>query len=203
MKKLFATEFDVLNVSLIPICISLNLIGSFIQAGLILPGRLDTIGTCFGAMMGGPVIGIIIGAASTLLYDLSVGVARDAELLMFIVNAAVGLTVGVMTRLGFMKSYGKSVFTAIVTAIVSVAVVTPINLYFFAGDPRTNWSTSLLHALQNSGMGLVPSSILAAASIEILDKVIIIMVIYWVYLSIPDAFKEWYHNPGKTIEHEE
>ena len=60
MKNLFKTKFDAAVIVLIPACIGINYLGKLFASVLKLPLWLDSIGTCIGAVLGGPVIGAVL-----------------------------------------------------------------------------------------------------------------------------------------------
>ena len=57
MKKIFKTQLNAAVIVLIPACIGINYLGKLFASFLKLPLWLDSIGTCIGAALGGPIIG--------------------------------------------------------------------------------------------------------------------------------------------------
>ena len=71
MKNLFKAKFNTASIVLIPACIGINYLGKLIASVLKLPLWLDSIGTCIGGILGGPIIGAICGAANNLILNYS------------------------------------------------------------------------------------------------------------------------------------
>ena len=93
-KNIFRTKFDVATIVLIPACIGINYIGKLFAAALKLPLWLDSIGTCIGACLGGPVIGGICGAANNLIYGLTTG--DSITLIYALTSLFIGFFVGIL-----------------------------------------------------------------------------------------------------------
>ena len=64
MSNIFKTKLNAACIVLIPACIGINYLGKLFASVLKLPLWLDSIGTCIGAVLGGPIIGGICGAAN-------------------------------------------------------------------------------------------------------------------------------------------
>ena len=59
MKNIFKTKLNTASLVLIPACIGINYLGKLFASVLKLPLWLDSIGTCIGGALGGPIIGAI------------------------------------------------------------------------------------------------------------------------------------------------
>ena len=66
-----------------------------------LPLWLDSIGTCIGAVLGGPIIGAVCGAANNLIYGFTTG--DTITLVYALTSLGIGVAVGIMARLGQME----------------------------------------------------------------------------------------------------
>ena len=129
MGKLFKTNFTTPVIVLIPACIGINYLGKLFAAVLKLPLWLDCIGTCIGAILGGPVIGGICGAANNLIYGFTTG--DNITLVYALTSFFIGIAVGVMARLGYMKTLPKAMLTACAGGFAAVLVSTPLNIIFW------------------------------------------------------------------------
>ena len=134
MKKIFKTQLNAAVIVLIPACIGINYLGKLFASFLKLPLWLDSIGTCIGAALGGPVIGAICGAANNLIYGFTTG--DNITLVYALTSLFIGLVVGIMARLGFMKSFPKALLTACGGGLAAVVVSTPLNILFWAVQPE-------------------------------------------------------------------
>ena len=94
MKKIFKTQLNAAVIVLIPACIGINYLGKLFASFLKLPLWLDSIGTCIGAALGGPIIGAICGAANNLIYGFTTG--DNITLVYALTSLFIGLVVGIM-----------------------------------------------------------------------------------------------------------
>ena len=65
MKKIFATKWNAATIVLIPVCIGINFLGKMFASALKLPLWLDAIGTCIGAVLGGPSLAVCVARSIT------------------------------------------------------------------------------------------------------------------------------------------
>lgn len=100
MKNVFKTKLSTASLVLIPACIGINYLGKLFASVLKLPLWLDSIGTCIGGALGGPIIGAICGAANNLIYGFTTG--DSITLVYALTSLGIGLAVGIMARLGNM-----------------------------------------------------------------------------------------------------
>lgn len=101
MKNIFKTKLNTASLVLIPACIGINYLGKLFASVLKLPLWLDSIGTCIGGALGGPIIGAICGAANNLIYGFTTG--DSITLVYALTSLGIGLVVGIMARLGKME----------------------------------------------------------------------------------------------------
>ena len=130
MSNIFKTKLNAACIVLIPACIGINYLEQLFASVLKLPLWLDSIGTCIGAVLGGPIIGGICGAANNnlRLYNRRFhhsGLCTDQS----------------WHRCGC-RNYGKArthgevsgaVLTACVAGFVAVLISTPLNIIFWGG----------------------------------------------------------------------
>ena len=131
MNNVFKTKLDTASLVLIPACIGINYLGKLFASVLKLPLWLDSIGTCIGGALGGPIIGAICGAANNLIYGFTTG--DSITLVYALTSLGIGLAVGIMARLGKMGKLGGALLTAVVAGLVAVCISTPLNVLFWGG----------------------------------------------------------------------
>ena len=155
MKKIFKTQLSAAVIVLIPACIGINYLGKLFASFLKLPLWLDSIGTCIGAALGGPIIGAICGAANNLIYGFTTG--DNITLVYALTSLFIGLVVGIMARIGFMKTFPKALLTACAGGLAAVVVSTPLNILFWGGTTGMYGAMQYLpqHRQQNSHWHLV------------------------------------------------
>ena len=182
-KSIFRTRFDAATIVLIPACIGINYIGKLFASVLKLPLWLDSIGTCIGASLGGPVIGAICGAANNLIYGLTTG--DSITLVYAITSLFIGFFVGIMARSGFMQTFPKSLLTALVAGAAAIVVSTPLNIIFWGGQTGNVWGDAVFAACQAASLPLWLSSLFDEIIVDVPDKIITLIIVYIILRSLP------------------
>lgn len=197
MTKIFKTKLDVATIVLIPACIGINYLGKLFASVLKLPLWLDCIGTGIGAVLGGPVIGGIVGAANNLIYGLTTG--DNITLIYALTSLGIGLAVGIMARLGFMKTFPKAILTSVVAGFVAVVISTPLNVIFWGGTTGNVWGDAVFAATQASGMPVFLGSFLDEVVVDVPDKLITLIVVFFIIKGLPKKLTSMY-EAGDKIE---
>lgn len=190
MKNLFRTKLDAANIVLIPACIGINYLGKLFASVLKLPLWLDSIGTCLGGVLGGPIIGGICGAANNLIYGLTTG--DSITLVYALTSLFIGIAVGIMARLGFMKNFGKAMITAVVAGLVAVIVSTPLNVIFWGGTTGNVWGDALFAVTQASNLPVFLGSLLDEIVVDVPDKVVTLIVVFLIMKGLPKKLTSLY-----------
>ena len=157
----------------------------------------DCIGTCVGAVLGGPVVGAICGAVNNLVYTITTGDVQSWP--YFITSIGVGLAVGIMARLGNMKSFGKACVTAAVVVVVAVVISTPINVVLWGGTTGVVFGDAIFTALREAGVGLWLASFCDEAIIDLMDKFLTIIITFFIMKALPKSITSVYETQD-TIE---
>ena len=157
--------------------------GKLFAALLKLPLWLDSIGTCIGACLGGPVIGAISGGANNLIYGLTTG--DNITLIYALTSVGIGLVVGVLARMGFMSTFPKSFICAVGGGLAAVIISTPLNIMFWGGTTGNVWGDALFAATQASGMSVAVGSFLDELVVDVPDKILTIIIVYLILKGLP------------------
>ena len=190
MNHIFKTKFNAACFVLIPACIGINYLGKLFASVLKLPLWLDSIGTCIGAVLGGPVIGAICGAANNLIYGFTTG---DAITLIYaLTSLCIGVAVGIMARLGQMKSLKGAVLTACAGGFTAVAVSTPLNILFWGGTTGNVWGDAVFAWSQASAMPVALGSLLDEIVVDVPDKLITLLITYAIVKGLPRKLTSLY-----------
>ena len=190
MNHIFKTKFNAACLVLIPACIGINYLGKLFASVLKLPLWLDSIGTCIGAVLGGPVIGAICGAANNLIYGFTTG---DAITLIYaLTSLCIGVAVGIMARLGQMKSLKGAVLTACAGGFTAVAVSTPLNILFWGGTTGNVWGDAVFAWSQASAMPVALGSLLDEIVVDVPDKLITLLITYAIVKGLPRKLTSLY-----------
>lgn len=194
--NLFKTKFNAATIVLIPACIGINYLGKMFASLLKLPLWLDSIGTCIGGCLGGPVIGAICGAANNLIYGFTAG--DNITLIYALTSLGIGVAVGIMARLGFMKSFPKALLTAVVAGLVAVLISTPLNVIFWGGTTGNVWGDMIFAATQAAGMPVLLGSLLDEIVVDVPDKIITLIVVFFVLKGLPKKLTALYDATAKV-----
>jgi energy-coupling factor transport system substrate-specific component len=197
MGKIFRTKLDAACIVLIPTCIGINYLGKLFASLLKLPLWLDSIGTCIGGVLGGPIIGGICGAANNLIYGFTTG--DNITLVYALTSLFIGIAAGVMARLGFMESFPKALLTACVAGLAAVVISTPLNVIFWGGATGNIWGDALFAVTQSAGMPVILSSFLDEVVVDVPDKLITGIVVFLIIKGLPKKLTALY-EAGIEVE---
>ena len=218
MKKIFKTQLNAAVIVLIPACIGINYLGKLFASFLKLPLWLDStgmldengdlpniqqpflvdaIGTCIGAALGGPIIGAICGAANNLIYGFTTG--DNITLIYALTSLFIGLVVGIMARIGFMKTFPKALLTACAGGLAAVVVSTPLNILFWGGTTGNVWGDAVFAATQAAKLPLALGSLLDEIVVDVPDKLITLIIVFLILKGLPKKLTTLY-DTEETIE---
>lgn len=196
MNHLFKTKLNAACFVLIPACIGINYLGKLFASVLKLPLRLDSIGTCIGAVLGGPVIGAVCGAANNLIYGFTTG--DTITLVYALTSLGIGVAVGIMARLGQMKKLPGAILSACVAGLAAVVISTPLNIIFWGGTTGNVWGDAVFAWSQASGMPVFLGSLLDEVVVDVPDKLITILVVYAIVKGLPGKLTSMYDVDNKV-----
>ena len=197
MNNVFKTKLDTASLVLIPACIGINYLGKLFASVLKLPLWLDAIGTCIGGALGGPIIGAICGAANNLIYGFTTG--DNITLVYALTSLFIGLVVGIMARIGFMKTFPKALVTACAGGLAAVVVSTPLNILFWGGTTGNVWGDAVFAATQAAKLPLALGSLLDEIVVDVPDKLITLIIVFLILKGLPKKLTTLY-DTEETIE---
>ena len=190
MSNIFKTKLNAACIVLIPACIGINYLGKLFASVLKLPLWLDSIGTCIGAVLGGPIIGGICGAANNLIYGFTTG--DSITLVYALTSLGIGIAVGIMARLGRMKKLSGAVLTACVAGFVAVLISTPLNILFWGGTTGNLWGDAVFAWSQASGLPVALGSFLDEVIVDVPDKLITLLIVFAIIKGLPKKLTSLY-----------
>ncbi|MBC5712286.1 ECF transporter S component [Hungatella hominis] len=197
MSNIFKTKLNAACIVLIPACIGINYLGKLFASVLKLPLWLDSIGTCIGAVLGGPIIGGICGAANNLIYGFTTG--DSITLVYALTSLGIGVSVGIMARLGRMKKLSGAVLTACVAGFVAVLISTPLNILFWGGTTGNLWGDAVFAWSQASGLPVALGSFLDEVIVDVPDKLITLLIVFAIIKGLPKKLTSLYEM-GDEVE---
>lgn len=173
MNKIVRRKFQLsaAGVLLLLFCIAVNFAGKFVATVISLPFWLDSIGTCFAAVVCGPVGGSIVGILTNIILEIVFG----NSLPYMVVSVAIAVVVG--TLYPDDNDFFQIVFTAIFVAIVAIAISAPLNFYIYDGVIYNLWGDALYSMLLKYNLPVGLCSIAAQAFIDIPDKAITLLIV--------------------------
>lgn len=197
MSNIFKTKLNAACIVLIPACIGINYLGKLFASVLKLPLWLDSIGTCIGAVLGGPIIGGICGAANNLIYGFTTG--DSITLVYALTSLGIGVAVGIMARLGRMKKLSGAVLTACVAGFVAVLISTPLNILFWGGTTGNLWGDAVFAWSQAFGLPVALGSFLDEVIVDVPDKLITLLIVFAIIKGLPKKLTSLYEM-GDEVE---
>ena len=190
MKKIFATKWNAATIVLIPVCIGINFLGKMFASALKLPLWLDAIGTCIGAVLGGPIIGGLCGAINNLVYGLIIG--DNITIIYLFTSLGIGIAAGIMARLGFMKKFSGALLTSVVAGLVAVVISTPVNILVWGGTTGNVWGDAVFAATQAANLPVVLGSFLDEVVVDVPDKIITVLIVFAILKGVPKKLTALY-----------
>lgn len=190
MKRIFKTKFNAACFVLIPVCIGINYVGKLFASLLKLPLWLDSIGTCIGGVLGGSVIGGICGAANNLIYGLTTG--DSITLIYALTSFGIGVAVGIMARLGRMKTFPGALLTAVAAGLTAVVISTPLNIIFWGGMTGNVWGDAVFAWSQAGKLPVFFGSFLDEVIVDVPDKLITLLLVFAIVKNLPKKLTSLY-----------
>lgn len=162
------------------ICILINIVGKYIGTRIISPFWLDSIGTGLAACFLGPIWGAGIGVLVDLSYA---GITRDGVVGLYGLTAiAIAYTIGICTQRGYIGQIRMMLPVSALVALVSTLVSLPINCSFYGGMTGNIWGDGIFSMLRSWDAPFLFSAFVAEFSLDVIDKLTIILVLYLVFL---------------------
>jgi energy-coupling factor transport system substrate-specific component len=197
MKQLFKTKWNAACFVLIPACIGINYLGKLFASVLKLPLWLDSIGTCIGGILGGPIIGGICGAANNLIFGFTTG--DSITLVYALTSLGIGAAAGIMARLGHMKTLSGALLTACVAGFTAVVISTPLNLIFWGGTTGNIWGDAVFAWSQASRLPVILGSFLDEVVVDIPDKFITLLIVFTIVKGLPRKLTSLYELDDEVV----
>lgn len=193
----WSMQFSTLTIVLIPVAIGVNYVGKLIAAALKLPLWLDSIGTVLAAMLAGPWVGAISGAANNVIFGLT---ADPISFWYLITSIAIGFVVGYMAFTGWVSSFGRAVGLGLIVGIVATVVSTPINVILWEGQTGNVWGDALYAYLVGSGWPIWLASFLDELVVDIPDKLATVIVSYLILRALPERLATLFAGGRDQVE---
>lgn len=190
-KFIFADNFSLYQLLLIPLGVALNYVGGQLAVLLKLPVFLDTIGTAFVSIIAGPWIGLITGVLNNLL----LGITNPMTFLGIPVQAGIAITIGVLSQKKMLLKVRKFIIAAIILTIVTTALSLPGQVLVLGGVTGTGMDI-VTGVIVKAGMPLWSAVAVTQLASNIVDKTISLIIGFLMVRSLSprtlSAFKNGY-----------
>lgn len=174
-KKGFRYDFNLLALLLIPIGVSLSVVGYQLSTILKLPIFIDMIGTMMVSMIAGPWV----GAASGILGNLINGMLNPVSIPFALVSLSVAITTGYFSRMKFYTNIFGTVIAAVVVDVISAAASAIVTVLLFGGvtGTGTDFITAAFLATGHQIWASVMSTNLISGTVNIVVNLALALII--------------------------
>lgn len=178
-------------IGLIPAAVGINYVAKAFAEGLKLPVWLGSLGTYLASMLAGPIPGAISGFINNVIYGLTLSPVSTVYALTSI---GIGIAVGVLHAKGGFSSAKKIFVSALIIALVSSVISTPLNVIFWGGQTGIAWGDSLFAVLVANHVPVFIASFVDEFVLDILDKVVVAYVACLIYKQIPKKMISYFKD---------
>lgn len=178
-------------IGLIPAAVGINYVAKAFAEGLKLPVWLGSLGTYLASMLAGPIPGAISGFINNVIYGLTLSPISTVYALTSI---GIGIAVGVLHAKGGFSSARKIFVSALIIALVSSVISTPLNVIFWGGQTGIAWGDSLFAVLVANHVPVFIASFVDEFVLDILDKVVVAYVACLIYKQIPKKMISYFKD---------
>ena len=176
-------KIDKLTIFLIPIGIAINVVGGQLAILLKLPLFLDSIGTfVVGALCGG-IPGALVGLGCGMINAISL----PTLLPYTIIGVLFGILASFLAKKNMFSSFWKAIINGIVIAIIGTGIAVPITATIYGGFVGTGASV-IVTTLMAAGWDVIPATFVSELSSELMDKLVCLIIIFFVLKSMPARF---------------
>ena len=176
-------NFNKLTIFLIPIGIAINVVGGQLAVLLKLPVFLDSIGTI--------VVGALCGAGPGVLVGLGCGLINAISLPTLLPYTVIGMLFGAigsfLAKKNMFDKFWKALINGVCIALVSTCIAVPITATLYGGFVGTGASV-IVTPLMAAGWDVIPATFVSELSSELMDKIICLIIIFFVLKSMPARF---------------
>lgn len=179
------------TMTLIPAAVGINYVAKAFAEGLKLPVWLGSLGTFLASMLAGPVAGAISAFINHVIYGLTLS---PVSTVYAITGIGIGIAVGVLHAKGWFSSAKKVFVSAIIIAIVSAVISTPLNVIFWGGQTGIPWGDSIFAAMIANHIPVWISSFTDEFILDILDKVAVAYLAFFIYRQLPQRMIRFFRD---------
>lgn len=169
-----------LTIFLIPIGIAINVVGGQLALLLKLPVFLDCIGTIVVGALCGTWPGVLVGLGCGLINSISA-----PNLLPYtVIGMLFGFIGSFLAKKNMFDKFWKALVNGVCIALISTSIAVPITATLYGGFVGTG-ASGIVAALMAAGWGVVPATFVSELSAELMDKLVCLIVIFFVLKAMP------------------
>lgn len=147
MKRGIRYDFSLLSLLLIPVGVSMSVVGYQLSSILKFPVFIDQIGTVFVSMIGGPWVGLVTG----LMGNVVNGMLNPVSFAYAFVSMSIGLVSGFLSRWKWYTNIIGTIAACLILNAVSATIAALVTIFVFGG-------------VTGAGTDLVTAALLAAGN---------------------------------------
>ncbi|MCW7552301.1 hypothetical protein NX722_06485 [Endozoicomonas gorgoniicola] len=167
---------------LVPMAVAINMALGQVASSLQLPIFLDSLGTILTAILGGPLLAMITGGLTNLMWGL-----LGAPTVIFFTPVAmmIGLTAGLLAQRGGFRNPVRAAISGVLISIALAFIAVPIRTYVFGGVTGSGIDF-LTGYLMMTGRELFSAVLVSVITGNIADKVISAVVVSLIIQRLPE-----------------
>ena len=150
----------------------------------------STIGTV-RCVSGCGLAGAISGFINNVIYGLTLS---PISTVYAITSIGIGIAVGVLHANGWFSSARRVFVSAIIIAIVSAVISTPLNVIFWGGQTGIAWGDSLFAVMVANHAPVWLASFTDEFVLDILDKVCVAYLAFFIYRQLPQRMVHFFRD---------
>ena len=182
LQNVWKFKLSAATVTLIPAAVGINYVAKAFAEGLKLPLWLGSLGTFLASMLAGPIAGAISGFINNIIYGLTLSPISTVYALTSI---GIGIAVGILHARGCFASAKKVLPAAIIIALVSAIISTPLNVIFWGGQTGIAWGDALFASMIAKHVSIWIASFVDEFVLDLLDKVVVAYLAFLIYKQMP------------------
>ncbi len=176
---------NITRMTLIALCVAVNIAGSKIALFMSLPIFLDSIGTIMSGMLLGPWAGML----TALVGGLVNGALGDIYSIYFAPSGMImGLIAGFVLH-GKKNTYINMIWKTVIIVIPASAVSALIEVVVFGGVTSAMVTTALIQIMSKTVMSMFGSAFVVQLVTDYIDKLIAVALVTTVYKRLPSNMR--------------
>ena len=166
-------------------CVLANAVGAVLATTLHLPVYLDSLGTILASIVGGYIPGIAVGYATNLINS----IADPNSMYYGIVNVVIAIIVSYLARRGWFNKLSLTLASVAILGVASGLIGSALSFFLNDGSLDNEIYATLAQRLMNAGgLGEYPSQIIAALSVSLVDKALVVLLATLIYHTLSEGF---------------